>query len=101
MLTYRSLRSAAATRNLDLIMVEHRGVGLSRQDPNGTDLPPEALTVDQVVADLAAVLDDCGVDRAVVYGSSYGTYLAQGLGVRHPDRVAGMVLDSPILTSWN
>ncbi len=101
MLTYRSLRSAAATRNLDLIMVEHRGVGLSRQDPNGTDLPPEALTVDQVVADLAAVLDDCGVDRAVVYGSSYGTYLAQGLGVRHPDRVAGMVLDSPILTAHN
>lgn len=32
-----------------------------------------------------------------MYGSSYGTYLAQGLGVRHPQRVAGMVLDSPIL----
>jgi proline iminopeptidase len=52
-----------------------------------------------VVADLAAVLDDCGVRRAVVYGSSYGTYLAQGLGVRHPDRVAGMVLDSPMLSA--
>jgi pimeloyl-ACP methyl ester carboxylesterase len=25
----------------------------------------------------------------------YGSYLAQGFGVRHPERVAGMVLDSP------
>lgn len=83
---------------LDVVMVEHRGVGLSRIDDDERDLPPEALTVDQAVGDLAAVLDDCDASSAVVYGSSYGAYLAQGLGVRHPDRVAGMVLDSVILT---
>src|SRR5690606_9431390 len=77
------------------IMVEHRGVGLSRRDSSGRELPVEAVTVEQVVADLAAVLDDAGVGRAVVYGTSYGTYLAQGFGLRHPERVAGMVLDSP------
>ncbi|MGY2067038.1 alpha/beta fold hydrolase [Blastococcus sp. SYSU DS0619] len=96
-LPYSSFRASAAGRGVDVVMVEHRGVGLSRQDADGVDLPPEALTVDQVVDDLAAVLDDCGVDQAVVYGSSYGTYLAQGLGVRHPERVAGMVLDSVML----
>ena len=99
LLPYRRLRPAAAARGLDVIMVEHRGVGLSRQDLEGVDLPPEALTVDQVVADLVAVLDDCGVEEVVVYGTSYGTYLAQGLGVRDPDRVVGMVLDSPMLTA--
>ncbi|MCG5220012.1 alpha/beta fold hydrolase [Streptosporangium sp. KLBMP 9127] len=98
-LPYRSLRAEAAARGLDVVMVEHRGVGLSRRDDAGTDLPPAALTVDQVVDDLAAVLDDCGVDQAVVYGSSYGTYLAQGLGVRHPERIAAMVLDSPMITA--
>jgi proline iminopeptidase len=95
-LPYRSLRRLAAARGLDVIMVEHRGIGLSRQDDAGRDLPLAAVTVEQVVADLAAVLDHAGVARAVVYGTSYGTYLAQGFGLRHPDRVAGMVLDSPV-----
>jgi proline iminopeptidase len=98
-LPYVSFRAHAARRGMQLIMVEHRGVGLSRFRDDGSDLPPAALTVEQVVADLAAVLDDCGIDRAVVYGSSYGSYLAQGFGLRHPDRVAGMVLDSPMLTA--
>jgi proline iminopeptidase len=96
-LPYQGLRRRAAARGLDVIMVEHRGIGLSRRDDAGRDLPFGAVTVEQVVADLAAVLDDAGVDRALVYGTSYGAYLAQGFGLRHPDRVAGMVLDSPLL----
>lgn len=94
---YRRLRRSAAGAGLDVIMVEHRGVGLSRRDDAGADLPSEALTVDTVIDDIAAVLDDAGVDTAVVYGTSYGSYLAAGLGVRHPDRVHAMVLDSPLL----
>ncbi|MCT7656878.1 alpha/beta fold hydrolase [Mycobacterium deserti] len=96
---YRGLRRRAAAEGLDVIMVEHRGVGLSRHDDHGADLPPEALTVDQVVDDVAAVLDDAAVEKAVVYGTSYGTYIAAGLGVRHRDRVHAMVLDSPLLSA--
>ncbi|MGD9620295.1 MAG: alpha/beta fold hydrolase [Mycolicibacterium sp.] len=96
---YRTLRRHAAVAGLDLIMVEHRGVGLSRRDDAGRDLPAEAMTVDLVVDDIAAVLDDAGVDQAVVYGTSYGSYLASGLGVRHPARVWAMVLDSPLLSA--
>jgi proline iminopeptidase len=98
-LPYAAFRDDAARRGVDVVMVEHRGVGLSRLDDEGHDLPPEAFTVDQVVADLAAVLDACGAPQAVVYGSSYGSYLAAGLGVRHPDRLAGMVLDSAVLSA--
>lgn len=96
---YRGFRRRAAAAGLDIIMVEHRGVGLSRHDDRGADLPPEALTIGQVVDDVAAVLDDAGVDKAVVYGTSYGTYLAAGFGVRHPQRVHAMVLDSPVLSA--
>lgn len=96
---YRGFRRRAAAEGLDVIMIEHRGVGLSRHDDRGADLPPEALTIEQVVDDVAAVLDDSGVDRAVVYGTSYGTYLAAGFGVRHPQRVHAMVLDSPVLSA--
>ena len=96
---YRGLRRRAAVDGLDVIMVEHRGVGMSRHDDAGVDLPPEALTIDAAVDDIAAVLDDAHVDSAVVYGTSYGTYLAAGLGVRHPGRVHAMVLDSPLLSA--
>ena len=96
---YRGFRRRAAAAGLDVIMVEHRGVGLSRHDDAGADLPPEALTVDQVVGDIAAVLDDAQVERAVLYGTSYGTYIAAGVGVRHPERVHAMILDSPLLSN--
>ncbi len=96
---YRGLRRHAAARGLDVIMVDHRGVGMSRHDDQGADLPPEALTIDQAVNDIAAVLDDAQVEKAVIYGTSYGTYVAAGVGVRHPDRVHAMVLDSPLLSA--
>lgn len=96
---YRPLRRRAATAGLDVIMIEHRGVGMSRHTDAGADLPPAAITVEQVVDDIAAVLDDAGVHRAVIYGTSYGSYIAAGFGVRHPDRVAAMVLDSPLLST--
>lgn len=96
---YRGFRRRAAALGLDVIMVEHRGVGMSRHDDAGADLPPQALTVDQVVDDVVAVLDDAHVDKAILFGASYGTYLAAGVGVRHPQRVAGMILDSPELSA--
>jgi pimeloyl-ACP methyl ester carboxylesterase len=96
---YRGFRRRAAEKGLDVIMVEHRGVGMSRHDDSGADLPPEALTVDQVVDDVAAVLDDAHVEKAVIYGTSYGTYVAAGVGVRHPNRVHRMILDSPVLSA--
>ena len=58
---YRGFRRRAAAEGLDVIMVEHRGVGMSRHDDCGADLPPEALTIEQVVDDVAAVLDDAQV----------------------------------------
>ena len=94
---YQGLRRRAAAAGLEVIMVEHRGVGMSRHDDEGQDLPAEALTIEQVVDDIAAVLADAQVADAVIYGTSYGSYLAAGVGVRHPDRVAAMVLDSPLL----
>lgn len=96
---YRGFRRRAAAAGRDVIMVEHRGVGMSRHDDDCADLPPEALTIDQVVDDIAAVLDDAAVDKAVVYGTSYGTYVAAGFGVRHPHRIHAMILDSPLLSA--
>ena len=42
--------------------------------------------------DVAAVLDHAGVDRAYVVGISLGGMIAQHVAIRHPSRVAGLVL---------
>jgi proline iminopeptidase len=43
-------------------------------------------------ADAAALLDGLGEARAIVYGHSYGAWLALGFALRYPERVAGLVL---------
>ncbi|KZE39538.1 alpha/beta fold hydrolase [Microbacterium sp. T32] len=95
-LPYRGLRRRAAEGGLDVLMVEHRGIGRSRHDLAGHVLPPDAMRITAVLDDLAAVMDAEGVDRAFIVGSSYGSYLASSFGARHPDRVAGMLLDSAL-----
>ncbi len=95
-LPYRALRRWAAARDIDLIMIEHRGVGRSRYDVRARPLPPSAMRIEAVIDDLAAVLDRERIDQVHVYGSSYGSYLASGFGVQHPERVAGMILDSAL-----
>ena len=81
-------------------MVEHRGVGMSRHDDAGADLPPEAhrrSTRSSTTSPPCSTTPR--LDTAVLYGTSYGTYLAAGFGVRHPDRVHAMILDSPLLSA--
>ncbi|MDX2355447.1 alpha/beta hydrolase [Dietzia sp. PP-33] len=98
-LPYRGLRRRAARLGLDLIMVEHRGVGLSRTDTAGRDLPVDAMRISAVAGDIAAVLDREAVDSAFLAGSSYGSYVVSFFGARYPERVAGILLDSALQSS--
>ncbi len=98
-LPYRRFRARAAKSGIDIIMVEHRGIGLSRADTTGNPIPTTATNIVAVIDDIAAVLDAENVAEAVIYGSSYGTYIASGFGIVHPGRVAGMVLDSAVLSA--
>lgn len=96
-LPYAGFRRRAERLGLDVIMIEHRGIGLSRTSPTGSDLPLAEMRISRVLDDIEAVLDAENVDRAVVYGTSYGSYVAQRFGARHPTRVAALVLDSAFL----
>lgn len=91
---YESFRRRAQWRGLDVIMVEHRGVGLSRFTVGGDVLSREAMRIRLVIDDLAAVLDAENVESAIVVGSSYGSYLAQSFAAAHSDRVDSLILDS-------
>lgn len=50
----------------------------------------------QAVGDLEVFREVMGEPRLWLYGESYGTQFAQAYAAHHPDRVAGMVLDSPV-----
>ena len=96
---YAFYRPRIARAGFRVVMIEHRGVGLSRHDARGESLPVEATRVEYAVRDVVAVLDLLGVDKAWLHGTSYGGYLAQAIGVEAPQRVAGMFLDTATFSS--
>jgi 3-oxoadipate enol-lactonase len=53
---------------------------------------PGPCAIADLAADLRAVLDDAGVERAVVLGHSAGGVIAMRFALDHPQRTAGLVL---------
>ena len=53
---------------------------------------PAVPTMDALVEGLAAVLDAEGVDKADLFGSSFGGFVAQCFVRRHPERVRSLTL---------
>jgi 3-oxoadipate enol-lactonase len=63
----------------------HRGVGGSARPASGR------VGLDTYVEDAIAVMDDAGLESAVVAGWSTGVTVAFELALRHPERVAGIL----------
>lgn len=55
-------------------------------------------SIDLFVEDLEALLDEAGIDRAVICGFSLGSMIAQSYLARHPERVEGIVLAGAVQT---
>jgi len=103
-----------------LIVLDQRGTGRSGAlscpalDGGAELLSPSALTAraglcaeqlgprrrhyttTEVVADLEALRLALGAERMSLFGVSYGAYVAQRYARRYPDRIDGLVLDSPV-----
>ena len=56
---------------------------------------PADYCYDRLAADLLAVLDDRGIDRAVLAGASMGAHTLTKFALLHPERVAGLVIMTP------
>lgn len=56
---------------------------------------PAKLHLSVFTADVAAWLDSLGIGRAVVGGISMGAAVALDFAMRHPDRVAALILSRP------
>jgi pimeloyl-ACP methyl ester carboxylesterase len=82
---WRHLRRDLSSRRI--VHPHYRGHG--RSSPPGD---PSRVSVADLADDLAAVLDDAKIDRAVIAGHSMGVQVALETVRRHRDRVAGLVL---------
>ncbi len=55
---------------------------------------PDSFSLDDAADMAMTLLDDRGIDRAVVCGCSMGGYIALSILRRHPERLAGLVLSN-------
>ncbi|MDX6702419.1 MAG: lipase [Baekduia sp.] len=84
-LAWASVARELADTSVCLLAPDLRGRGRSAHLPG-----PYGLAAH--VADMRAVLDDAGVELAVVAGHSMGAYVAAGLAAEQPGRVSALVL---------
>ena len=71
----------------------YRTICVDALGTGGSDEPRNALySTRRFAADVVAVLDALGVDRAHVYGTSMGGKVAQWVAIDHPERVGALVL---------
>ncbi|HEV7483023.1 MAG TPA: alpha/beta hydrolase [Solirubrobacterales bacterium] len=71
--------------SFEVICPDNRGVG-------GSELGDGELTIDGMAADLEALLDALGIERAAVVGWSMGGFVAQQLAERAPTQVSALAL---------
>jgi pimeloyl-ACP methyl ester carboxylesterase len=77
--------SQGSNRPVRVLSVDNRGAGLS-------DKPKGLYRMRSMAADVVAVLDHAGVNRATLVGFSMGGMIAQNVAVTTPERVDGLVL---------
>jgi pimeloyl-ACP methyl ester carboxylesterase len=73
-----------------VIAYDARGHGASDPAPD-----PEAYGYADLAADLLAVLDDRGLEQAVLAGASMGAHTLLAFALAYPERVAGLVVITP------
>src|SRR5882757_8291281 len=73
-----------------VVAYDARGHGASSPAP-----APDAYGYEELTADLAAVLDALGIERAVLAGASMGAHTILRLALDAPERVAAVAVITP------
>jgi pimeloyl-ACP methyl ester carboxylesterase len=63
---------------------------------SGRSIHAGPLSWDRLADDLVALLERLGIERAVVGGTSMGSAVALRFALRHPQRLSGLILMSPL-----
>lgn len=88
----RGLARALAARGNRVVLLDLLGHGASDKP-----VRPDAHRMDLYAQHVLALLDELGVDQAVLGGISLGTNVSLLTAVQAPERVRGLVLEMPVL----
>lgn len=69
-----------------------RAAALDLRGYGESELGPSQSTVDDYCVDVLRVMNAFGATRIVLCGLSYGSWIATSFAMRHPDKLAGLVL---------
>jgi len=67
-----------------VILYDQRGAGLS-------DRSPEGITVDQWADDLKGVLDELGLEKTHIFGTSNGSFIVVKFAAKYPERTGAII----------
>jgi pimeloyl-ACP methyl ester carboxylesterase len=67
-----------------VILYDQRGAGLS-------DRPTHGITVEKWVDDLKMVLDEIGIKKTQIFGTSNGSFIVIRFAVKYPERTGAMI----------
>lgn len=74
------------------LIPKHRVIAIDLRGRGGSDRPPTGYSLDHHLRDINALMDDLGIDRAVLMGHSLGAFISLAFAARYPERTDGIVL---------
>lgn len=79
-------------RNIPVLARELRVIAYDFRGNGNSDEPSGSVTMATFVDDTIALLDALGVERAHVYGQSFGGMVAQAMALTQPERVRTLIV---------
>jgi non-heme chloroperoxidase len=69
-----------------------RAVAVTQRGHGDAPKPASGYLIEDLAGDVVGLMDELGIERAVVVGHSMGAWVAREIALAHPDRVLGLVL---------
>lgn len=88
----RGIAEALAQRGNRVVLLDLLGHGRSDRPTHASE-----YRIDRYADQVFALLDELGVERAVLGGLSLGANVSLFAATQHPDRVQGLVLEMPVM----
>ena len=69
-----------------------RAIAVTQRGHGDAPRPESGYLIEDLAGDAVDLLDELGIERAIILGHSMGSWVAQRIAIDHPERVIGTVL---------
>jgi pimeloyl-ACP methyl ester carboxylesterase len=76
----------------DALTPKYRVFAMDLRGRGGSDRPPQGYSLEYHMRDINCLLNDLGIDRAVIMGHSLGAFIGLAFAAEYPDRVDRLIL---------